>query len=277
MPINARRFVRKMRGGAQSHLIEADDDRTYIVKFQNNPQHRRILINELIASTFLRYLQIATPETAIVNVSRQFLDDNPEVHIQLGTTRSPITPGWHFGSCYPGDPARTAVYDFLPDVLLGQVSNPTDFMAMLAFDKWSSNSDARQSIFVRARLRQFVPSSSTHPLKLGFVALMMDHGFIFDGPHWNYTDSPIQGLYFRTSVYRNVRGWDDFQPWLEQIANFPESVVDDALKQIPAEWMDGDGGRLQALLEKLMTRRKRVAGLIQECSRGRVNPFPNWQ
>ena len=38
-----------MRGGAQSHLIEADDGRFYIVKFQNNPQHRRILVNEWIA------------------------------------------------------------------------------------------------------------------------------------------------------------------------------------------------------------------------------------
>src|SRR4051812_29685697 len=131
MPINARRFVRKMRGGAQSHLIEADDGRFYIVKFQNNPQHRRILINELIASVFLRYLQIATPDTAIVNVSQQFLAENPDVHIQLGSSKSAIIAGWHFGSCFPGDPERTAVYDFLPDALLAQVSNPADFLAML--------------------------------------------------------------------------------------------------------------------------------------------------
>jgi hypothetical protein len=42
MPVNARRFIRKMRGGAQAHLLEADDGDYYIVKFQNNPQHRRI-------------------------------------------------------------------------------------------------------------------------------------------------------------------------------------------------------------------------------------------
>ena len=73
MPVNARKLVRKMRGGAQSHLIEADDGRFYIVKFQNNPQHRRILVNEWIASRFLEYLHIAVPATAIVNLSEEFL------------------------------------------------------------------------------------------------------------------------------------------------------------------------------------------------------------
>src|SRR5258708_18676717 len=68
MPINATRLIRKMRGGTQAHSMECDDANFYEVKFRNNPQHRRILVNELIASVFLNYLQIATPETAIVNV-----------------------------------------------------------------------------------------------------------------------------------------------------------------------------------------------------------------
>ena len=39
-----------MRGGAQSHLMFADDGHYYVVKFQNNPQHIRVLANELIAT-----------------------------------------------------------------------------------------------------------------------------------------------------------------------------------------------------------------------------------
>ena len=112
-----------MRGGAQSHLLEADDGHFYVVKFLNNPQHRRILINELIASCFLRYLQIAAPQTAIISVSEEFVAENPALCLQLGQQRTPVQAGWHFGSCFPGDPARLAVYDFLPDTLLKQVSN----------------------------------------------------------------------------------------------------------------------------------------------------------
>jgi len=59
-----------MRGGAQAHSIEAADDHCYVVKFLNNPQHRRILVNEWIASVFLRYLGISTPEAAVIRVTQ---------------------------------------------------------------------------------------------------------------------------------------------------------------------------------------------------------------
>ena len=80
MPLNAVRHIRKMRGGAQSHLLEADDGHAYVVKFRNNPQHRRILINELLASVFLDYLRISAPETALLHVSDEFLVANPSTH-----------------------------------------------------------------------------------------------------------------------------------------------------------------------------------------------------
>lgn len=94
----ARRHIRKMRGGAQSHLVEADDGRFYIVKFQNNPQHRRILVNELVASTFLKYLEISTAETALIHVTADFLRENPDVSIELGASKTPVAMGWQFGS-----------------------------------------------------------------------------------------------------------------------------------------------------------------------------------
>ncbi len=154
------RLIRKMRGGAQAHLLECDDGHFYVVKFRNNPQHRRILINEWIASVFLNYLQISTPPAAIVNLSAEFLESNPDVHIQLGSRHLAVEPGWHFGSRYPGDPAKVMVYDFLPDLLLDKVVNVDEFLGVLAFDKWIGNADARQSIFFRARLRQWPPSAS---------------------------------------------------------------------------------------------------------------------
>jgi hypothetical protein len=122
MPTDARRLIRKMRGGAQAHLLEASDGHAYVVKFINNPQHRRILVNEWISSVFLNYLGIASPEAAMVRMSEEFLAANPDVHLQMGTRRQPPNAGWHFGSRYPGDPARTVVYDFLPDAILDRIS-----------------------------------------------------------------------------------------------------------------------------------------------------------
>ena len=73
------------------------------------------------------------------------------------------------------------------------------------------------------------------------------------------------------------RSFDDFQPWLDRVVHFPEEVVDEAQKQIPPEWLAEDSAELDAMLTKLMARRKRVPDLIEDCRRGRANPFPGWK
>jgi len=265
-----------MRGGAQSHLFETDDGNFHVVKFQNNPQHKRILVNELIAAVVLRHLQISTPETSIVSVSRDFLENNPDVHIQLGSKRIPAAPGWHFGSRFPGDPGTFAVYDFLPDALLTQLANRSHFLGVLAVDKWMGNADGRQAIYFRARISEWAPATGAHPRRVGFVAQMIDQGFVFNGPHWEFADSPAQGLALRRLVYQGVRSFDDFQPWLDQVTHFPVEVLDQAVRQLPPDWLDGDEGLLERLLEELVRRRKRVADLIRDCRHSSGNPFPNW-
>ncbi len=280
MPVNARRFIRKMRGGAQAHLLEADDGNCYVVKFQNNPQHRRILVNEFVAAEILAHLQIASPAHQIVRLSEEFLARNPEVHVQTGTRRLPIQSGWHFGSRHPGNPETTAVYDFVPDALLGQVANAEQFRAILAFDRWVANADGRQSIFFRAQLQDWLARPGIPPRKLGFVALMIDHGFAFNGPNWEFPDSAVTGLYPRRVVYAGVRNLDDFQPWIHRIENFPERLFDRILRQIPPAWLHSDAtdetGKLERLFESLMRRRGRIAALIEDCRKAPGNPFPKW-
>ncbi len=263
-------MYRKMRGGAQAHLMECEDGNFYVVKFRNNPQHRRILINEWISAVFLRHLEIAAPETAIIEITPEFLAANPDVFMQLGSRRIDVEPGWHFGSAFPGDPGRVPVYDYVPDLLIEKVANLSHFLGVLVFDKWMGNADSRQAVFYRARLKH-------GPHADGFIASMIDHGYVLDGPHWNLNDSPLQGLYFRPIVYQNVRGFTDFEPWLARVVNFPDEVIDDALKQLPAEWVQQDYEALEQLMHRLQARRKRVPDLVRDSSRGRINPFPHWK
>ncbi|MDP9169890.1 MAG: hypothetical protein M3N54_04680 [Acidobacteriota bacterium] len=276
MPVSARRFIRKMRGGAQAHLLEADDGRFYIVKFQNNPQHRRILINETIAAEILAHLQVTSPDYQFVRLSREFVDSNPDVHIQLGTHRLAVEPGWHFGSCHPGDPETMAIYDFIPDALLNQVANQEQFRAVLVFDRWVANADGRQSIFFRAQLKDWLAGPGVPPRKLGFVALMIDHGYAFNGPHWDLPDSAIAGLYPRRVVYDSVKSIDDFDPWLSRVLNFPPAVLDRALRRLPPEWLLEDGPALERMLAALLRRKSRIGDLMIECRKATGNPFPKW-
>ena len=257
--VNAKQFVRKMRGGAQAHMLVGDDGYSYVVKFRNNPQHLRILVNELVSATLLHYLQIATPEIAIVNIDQSFLTDNPEVHMQSGSRSIDVEPGWHFGSRYPGNPDTTAVYDFMPDALLPKVTNLTDFRAALVFDKWVANMDGRQCIFFRAMVRR-EGSSVRRP---GFVARMIDNGLAFNGWHWDFPESAVQGLYFRKQVYGQPCSLEDFEPWLTRVVNVPEEIMDQAWKRIPSQWIEGDEENLEQLLERLYRRRRCVPELIR--------------
>src|ERR1700686_2320989 len=59
-----------MRGGAQSHLMRCADGHYYVVKFQTNPQHRRILVNELLGTRLASRLPTApssVTNTAVVS------------------------------------------------------------------------------------------------------------------------------------------------------------------------------------------------------------------
>jgi hypothetical protein len=267
-----------MRGGAQAHLLEGEDGHYYVVKFLNNPQHRRVLVNEWLACAFLRYLQIYVPETALIEIAPAFVAAHPDLYFSVGSRREAVRPGLHFGSRLAVHPDRVALFDFLPDKLLGKVENRPDFLGTLVFDKWVANADSRQAVFFRARAKNWTPLKGELPARVGFFAQMIDHGFAFNGPHWSFADSPLQGLYFRTSIYDEVRSLDSFQPWLDMVASFPLEVIDSAWKEIPREWLgEDDEEELEKLLQSLLKRRQLVPELIQDVRRRRANAFANWR
>lgn len=280
MPVTATRFLRKMRGGAQAHLLcggGAAEPACYVTKFTNNPQHRRVLINEWIGAHLMAALGLATPQVAVVEVTAEFLQAAPEVFLESGAARQPVRPGWHLGSRFPGDPMTDAVYDYLPDSLLPNVANIDVFPGALAFDKWTGNADARQAIFFRRRLRDWLPDRESSPQRKGFITQMIDHGYLFDGPNWCFRDAPLQGFYPRGVVYAAVRSIDGFDPWLTRIRHFPESAVDEALRGLPPAWVEEDEDELARLLDQLMARRARVADLLLTAVRARPAFFGAWR
>jgi hypothetical protein len=113
--------------------------------------------------------------------------------------------------------------------------------------------------------------------RAAFVARMIDHGYAFNGPNWDFPESSLQGLYARKLVYQDVRSLDDFHPWLDQVVHFPEEVIDRAWRNVPSEWVEGEEDALEQMLERLFERRKRVPELVEACRQTRADPFPNWR
>lgn len=259
--------IRRMRGGAQSHLMRCSDDHYYVVKFQNNPQHRRILVNELLGTRLAARLGLPTVPVAIVDVSEELIRLTPELAMELPRARIPCQPGLQFGSRYPGDPRHLALHDFLPDEQLREVKNLHEFAGMLVFDKWTCNTNGRQTVFFNDE------DGSTARYK----TRMIDQGFCFNAGEWNFPDAPLRGLYARNRVYQGVTGMESFAPWLERLeGGMTERVLDEIIREIPPVWYEDDYDTLLRLLEQLHRRRPRVPDLILEAKRTNRQPFPNW-
>jgi hypothetical protein len=54
-------------------------------------------------------------------------------------------------------------------------------------------------------------------------------------------------------------------------------VLDVALRGVPPDWIDGEEYELDRVMTELLKRRPRVPELIEDCRKGRNNPFPDWR
>src|SRR5579863_7676298 len=149
----AMQHLSRMRGGSQAQLMRCSDGNLYVVKFQNNPQGLRILANEMLGVKLAAKLGLPVPQGNVVSVSDELIRSSTDLTIQLGRGREVCKAGLQFGSRYPGQYRKFPVFDFLPNEQLRHVSNLSDFLGMLAFDKWTCNTDGRQAIFIQEQAR----------------------------------------------------------------------------------------------------------------------------
>jgi hypothetical protein len=287
--------IRRMRGGAQSHLMRCSDGHYYVVKFQNNPQHCRVLVNELLGTKLAARMGLPTTPAVVVEVSEELIRLTPELCVELPRSRIPCQPGLQFGSRYPGDPRKLALHDFLPDEQLREVANLHEFAGMLVFDKWTCNTNGRQTLFFLQQRETARPGprggfSSTLRAEFGEVGgdeaapvmpryetRMIDQGFCFNAGEWTFPDAPLRGLYTRNRVYQGITGMESFLPWLTRLEKgLGERVLDELGKEIPPQWYADDHDALLRLLEQLHQRRARVPELILDAKKSNRQPFPNW-
>lgn len=254
-----------MRGGSQSHMMLASDDKCYVVKFQNNPQGMRVLINELVASRLARLLGLSVPQHVFIDVSPWIIDNTPELSAKYSGHSEPFTAGIQFGSQVAGGLMPSQVVDYLPENELRRVRNIDEFAGMLVFDMWTCNVDGRQAMFVRT-------SRQKH-----YSAAFIDQGHCFNGNSWEFEDIPLRGVYPRNAVYEGVIGWQSFNPWLERI----EAITDDQfwreMDAIPKAW----SGQKQdcfvdIVAEELLRRKCKVRDLITAFRNSDRKPFPHW-
>lgn len=263
--ISAVEHLRPLRGGSQAHLLRASDGACYVTKFQNNPQHIRVLANEMLATNLGRALGLPMPRMEVIEVSARLIEHSEGLRIELGGSKIPFQSGKQLGSLYVGSESPGMSFDYLPRELLQRVVNIGDFARALVLDKWTCNSDGRQAIFCRKTLR-----SQRHH------ATFIDQGYCFNAGEWSFPDYPLRGVYANNSVYEGVMGWEAFEPALSRAEGMDASAIWRCATDIPEEWYEGDRIGLDRLVRALHQRRGAIRKSITEFRQSIRNPFPNW-
>jgi hypothetical protein len=241
------------------------DGQLWVVKFQNNPQHLRVLANELIATRIAEAVGLAVPQSDVVEVSEWLIANSPEMVVDHGRgQRERCAAGLQFGSRFVGGLMPGQVVDYLPEPQLDEVRNLAEFAGMLVVDKWTGNCNGRQAVFER-RTRE-----------RKYRAIFIDQGFCFNAGEWTFPDAPLRGVFARNRVYANVTGWHSFEPWLTRVEEFAASGLGSIAEQVPPEWYGGDPRVIEALMEMLLRRRSSVRSLIERLRDSSRQPFPNW-
>ncbi|HWT65192.1 MAG TPA: HipA family kinase [Terracidiphilus sp.] len=264
MAVQAVQHIRRMRGGAQGQLMLGADGNAYVVKFQNNPQHMRVLANEMLAARLAAAVGLTTPQVDLVDVSPWLIEHTQELEMDFGRRRERCKPGLQFGSRFVGGLMPGQVVDYLPEEQLAEVRNLEEFAGILALDKWTGNANGRQAVFARK------------PRERKYRAVFIDFGYCFHAGEWRFEEAPLRGIYYRNDVYRRIRGWDDFEPWLSRMEKLDPEVAWSAAEDVPPEWYGGDLSEMEMLVEKLLARRERIRESIEMFARSDREPFPNW-
>ena len=240
--------IRAMHGGSRSLLVMDDDQDLWIVKSQDNPQHRRVLVNDYLGTRIASAIGLTVPRVSAIFVTGWLKNS---VGVQSQDRIRGLRCGLHFGSKFMGSLMPGHVLDYLPGSPVPRLRNASEFAGIAALDLWLDNTDRRQAVFVR--------SSTERHYKAAFI----DQGHCFGGFTW-LPAGRNQQLSMREDQYRSLVKAHDCEPWLNRVEAFSESALCDLTKDMPAEWYSGEEDALERMLNAVLYRRSHVRGLFAD-------------
>ena len=220
------RFVRRLRGGSQSSLIEANDGFQYIVKWRHNPQGLHVVRNEALGTGLYRALGLPVPYWTPIEISQDFIDGNIDMwhFAPAGKLRRPVA-GLQFGSRRLGQPGQIPL-EILPGNAYKRIKNRSDFWGALVVDIWAEHLDKRQAIFVQ---------TDNHPL---LDAVFIDQGHMFGGPDGADSAYKQPRYYLDRRVYEEEGSEGELETWIERIEKEGKTSWLATVRNLPRQWGD---------------------------------------
>jgi hypothetical protein len=235
--LTATRFIRKMRGGAQSVLLQCTDHRYAVVKMVGNPQGPNILANEFIGSVITSAVGLPTAKASLVYLSDEFIDRNPGIWFETPEGRCRPEAGIHFGSLFIGEPdGASRPTDYISRSRVLNIQNRSAFLGMYILDLWANHQDNRQAILINA--------SGGRESEVHFI----DHGHMFAGPRWKFSKRLGLAYHLETSVYSDLWHPAIVAEWVSRFEKTLPSTLSQAISLLPTRWYKGNVGLLYDVL-----------------------------
>jgi hypothetical protein len=253
--LSASKFIRKMRGGSQSILVQANDTKYYVVKMVGNPQGTNVLANEFLGSMVGMGVGLPVPHARGIYLSDSFIDSYPEIWFELTNVRCRPSKGIHLGILFVGElsgPGRPAEY--ISPSRVGTITNRPAFLGMYILDVLTNHQDNRQALFRR------LPNSRDQE------AIFIDHGHMFGGANWSFHERSGVAMHRERSIYSDLWRKDHVASWISHLRLVVPQALTISAPGIPSEWYKGD---IEKLFDVLGTRLARLDELVhtesQQC------------
>jgi hypothetical protein len=248
--LSANKYIRKMKGGSQSILVQCDDNRFYVVKMAGNPQGSNILANEFLGSVIAHAVGLPVAECRVIRLSDHFIDSDPEMWFELSSGRKRPEAGLHFGSLLVGHPSGCGrPSEYISRSKINTITNRDAFLGMYVLDVWANQQDNRQAVLLR------------QPLDGTQEVFFIDHGHMFGGSEWNFEERPGVAFHLESSIYKDLWNDDVVFSWISHFRTVVPEVLSCVTSIVPSPWYNGD---LRSLLSELIHRLTNLTELVQK-------------
>src|SRR6185437_1138815 len=243
--------VKQMRGGSRSLLMLDQHSVPWVVKFDANPQHSNIVINEFLATRIGASLGLSIPETQPIRVDERL---SRSIAQWIPPTDALYEPGLHIASRFVGGLLPGLVLDILPKNHLHNVTNLNEYAGISILDLWLCNTDDRQVVYSRpARSKKY---------KMFWV----DFGHCFGGGIWNLCSE--SAIFLPCSQTPRRFNWDDYEPWILLVEQFSADALERIFGDLPASWRFGREIELDGLANRLHARKSSLGAVVEKHLRG---------
>lgn len=239
------------KGGSRSQIMASADSIQYVIKFKENPQGLKVLVNELVSNAIARKLELPCPEGIIAEIDKDLLN--------ILNLDFQVSPGYHFGlkkihNCYRQPPKN----------LINQVNNINVFPGIVLFDILTNNNN-------RNNQGNYIIQNAGQN---NFDFYIIDHGHCFGNPNWDTSIINKIGTWNKNALQemRNcIFGSNPFFEYINRIKSLSNEFLSRIVNNVPEEWGINTDER-NALKSFLRGQRDKIDDIIYKYK----NLFPNW-